>query len=226
MHGSRLDALSRSLATGHSRRGLASLLAGLALAGPLCLANGTGTLAKKTGRKAKKKKKRKGRQTTITGPPPVCTPTCAASNACGDDGCNGSCGPCVDPGTCTAGTCTCPDHRAPCGANNLCCSADRHCSGGLCFCNSLPCGATCCNPANQRCNGTTCETCGGLGDTCVVRDDCCEPAFGQVTRDCDGPTGNTKCCKPSMQPCGQGQDALCCSGECLGATSSVAGQCW
>ena len=57
MDGSDVDALARSLAAGHARRGLTRLLGGLVLGVPLALLGRTEAEAKKKKRKKKKKQK-------------------------------------------------------------------------------------------------------------------------------------------------------------------------
>ena len=96
----------------------------------------------------------------------TCTPTCAATDPCGDDGCGGSCGTCTAPDTCTAGTCTC---QPTCAATDPC--GDDGCGGscGTCTAPSTCTAGTCVAPApkaaeiqaivNTACAG--CHTGGG-----------------------------------------------------------------
>jgi hypothetical protein len=114
MDDSRLDALVRSLAADHSRRGLTHLCGGLALGGPLALLGLSETAAK---RKKYKRKRRKEKEPTAGGtpvpppPPPTCAESCSApcNNCfhrpvgpplCGDSG-QGFCSrPCLSDNDC------------------------------------------------------------------------------------------------------------------------------
>jgi hypothetical protein len=78
---------------------------------------------------------------------PVCTPTCGGRE-CGDDGCGGSCGSCLDGRTCDG------DGRCVDGCTPAC--TGRECGGDGCggSCGSCPSGQTCtatgmcvCDPA-------------------------------------------------------------------------------
>src|SRR5262245_8462867 len=102
MDASRFDTLSRALARGHSRRGLAWLLGTFALAGPQVLLGMTEATAKKN---HKKKRRRRGSPPSPPPPPAPCIPTCSG-RVCGDDGCGGTCGfPCDPCQMCQDGRC-------------------------------------------------------------------------------------------------------------------------
>ena len=93
MDSERFDTVTRVLARGLSRRGA---LAGLAALTGISLVQIDDAAAKK---KKKKKKKNNNKNNENNGnnsspPPPACVPQCAPNNACGGDGCGGSCGSC------------------------------------------------------------------------------------------------------------------------------------
>ena len=113
------DALTRGLPPGTSRRRLFAVLAtGVATAFSLLLA-GDGVASKKRHGKHKKKKKSPPPVTVPPSSPPsspppppttLCKPNCR-HDACGDDGCGGSCGTCAGGKTCQDGACACPPRQ-------------------------------------------------------------------------------------------------------------------
>ena len=72
----------------------------------------------------------------------VCVPSCAGK-LCGDDGCGGSCGLCVDDNPCTDDECTAVGqcmhsyNTVACDDGNVC-TVDDACFGGVCSGNLLP----------------------------------------------------------------------------------------
>jgi len=157
MDADRFDALSRSLfALGSRRRTLGGLVVGtLGLlswrSGDDSAAHDLSQKCKKKSGKQKKKCLKKAKQHAATHAT-ACVPTCAATNACGPDGCGGSCGSCTG-GTCTGGTCVCPSGMDFCGG--ACRSA----------CNSVsvrnPFTCTCCQ-YRERCGPTNHTCCSGV----------------------------------------------------------------
>ncbi|MFC1611430.1 PKD domain-containing protein, partial [Myxococcota bacterium] len=116
----------------------------------------------------------------------VCTPDCAGKE-CGDDGCGGSCGSCVDPFLCQSGTCECPEGLEDCSGtcvdlqtnNDHCgecdngCETDAVCILGVC---SPTCGDTICDGADN------CENC--PSDCPTAGDEVC----------CSGVLHSGECC--------------------------------
>jgi hypothetical protein len=197
-----LDALSRVLGGGETRRGaLAALVtSGAALFGLRA--------ADPVGAKNKKKSKRKHKKHAQAAPPPAtsspppparssasvcqggqvacdgvcvrgacCKPDCEG-NECGDDGCGGNC-PCPRS--------VCEGGEVPCEGvciNNSCCIPD--CTGKTCAddgcgvaCGSCPSGKIC--SANDSCvcaTGTPCgdTLCCAAGLTCAGEQKCCRTA--------------------------------------------------
>ena len=87
-----------------------------------------------------------------------CNPDCTG-NICGNDGCGGSCGACLNNETCVNGNCECiPECNGKDCGNNGCggvcglCESNETCSNGICEC--IP-----------DCNGKTCGN-NGCGDVC------------------------------------------------------------
>jgi len=155
----------------------------------------------------------------------VCTPDCTGRE-CGDDGCGGSCGSCIDPFLCDSGTCECPeglddcsgtcvdlqtdnDHCGECGNG---CDMDAVCTLGVC----LPtCGDTICD------GGEDCENCPSdcptaADEVCcsgvLHSGDCCDD------QDCNAPSTcvGWSCLPPST--CENDAD-----GDHYGAGASCAG---
>jgi len=195
MDGSTFDTLTRSLHRGHSRRGLAGLLSGLALGGPLALLGQTEADAK---RKKKKKKKKRPTSTTQTPlvPGPTCTPNCA-SKQCGPDGCGSVCGTCpLTSQSCTAaGQCACLSNQRTCPTGACvptggCCSGNDclnmdgdpgECEAGTCFYKPR------CSQAGVRCTETAIGCCGGCS-TATGQSLCTNSSAGQscyTTADCN-----------------------------------------
>ena len=83
-----LDALARTLATGHSRRGVTRLLGGLALGGQLGLLGLAAAEAKRSKKKTKKGKKaaRKQPDATAPSPPTPVTVSCPGPSESGGTG--------------------------------------------------------------------------------------------------------------------------------------------
>jgi len=114
--------------------------------------------------------------------PPDCTPKCASNNACGPDGCGGSCGECkgicLKDGTCSNSYCqpTCIDKA--CG--------DNGCGGS---CGSCPSNMTC---ASGRCLKPGCK-----------RNGTCEPKLGENCASCaiDCGCGAYQTCNQNLQSC-------------------------
>ena len=166
MESDRFDALLRRLTQARSRRGAVTALVG----GVLGLAG----LAETTAKKRKKKKKKKGASGSPPSPPPpplsppVCTPTCAATDPCGDDGCGGSCGTCSGAASCLSGRCVCPGTEVYCGGA---CHPACHASITR---NPITCA--CCIPADGGCHGSdTC--CSGLACPCGGAGGCSKGAL-------------------------------------------------
>jgi hypothetical protein len=200
MDADRFDNLLRSLSTTPTRRRVMHLLSGTALASLLTLSTG-GTDAKKKGGKKTKKCKGKEKVTichkgqTIqvsncalkvhqkhgdkVGECP-CVPQCAATNACGDNGCGVSCGSCRADQTCSGTTCACPpgqeESGGVCGTRPNCIPKTQVCTGGP---------TNCCS---DSCPGTVCA-CSQTGEDCLTTTDCCiqVPALTCVGFHCVAP---------------------------------------
>lgn len=225
MDGSRFDAWSRALADARSRRGLARLLTGLALGGPIALRRTTDTAAKKKGKGRKKR-------------PARCQPRCAGK-ACGPDGCGGVCGACPAVGqVCTAeGLCVCtatsagPDvcggvcrercdvrslRKPDCGCcvangqaeedSNKCCSTSQNAFTLRCV--GRPPGLWCdfdAQCASDNCVAGKCSACGKTQDYCKNSADTCG-AGGFCVKTAGG---QTRC---GVQPQGEPTKFFC--GDC------------
>ena len=148
---------------------------------------------------------------------PACLPMCG-TKTCGDDGCGGSCGSCLDPAkpVCLAGECTAcvascggancgPDG---CGGNCGNCESGTYCLAGIC--GFAPPEASCkglCGGVAQ--GGCSCKgDCEGLGTCCIDFADTC----GCVPS-CDGKTCGPDGCGGSCGGCKTG--SLCQSGSCI-----------
>ncbi len=115
-----------------------------------------------------------------TGLSDACTPKCAPGNACGDDGCGGSCGTCKGAATCVAGLCHAAIDCVPkCGGKA--CGADG--CGGTCgdckdpalpVCHEGQCVAKCI----PSCVGKACgsDGCGGTCGSCGADQKCADQA--------------------------------------------------
>lgn len=117
----RFDAIVRTLAAGHSRRGLFGLIAASGV-------NWLGLTDASAKKRKKKRKKKNSASPSPSSPPPPSSPLpCATTCA----GC------CAGDGTCQAGT-----TAAVCGTGGetcAACAAGEGCQGGECV--TLPCGA-------------------------------------------------------------------------------------
>ena len=180
MDDSRFDALTRSLTHARSRRGLARLLGGLTLGGPLAL----GGLAESAAgtKKMKKKRKKKGTAPTATVPPtdqgtvsPPPPPFCSdkpdhPETYCGESE--------FDPANkstwyfCQGGVCglwpDCKPRNTPCAGPSCCSWPTTACDTlGTCGCSSegLPCTETfdCCGSEQgvTKCVGYVCQLVNG-----------------------------------------------------------------
>ena len=161
MDASQFDRLSRALVA-QSRRGLARLLASIALATPAGFLSWNPVSAKKGKGKGKGKKRRKKK--------PSCTPQCAGKQ-CGDDGCGGSCGICGAV-ACNGAICNCSARvdGTDCGGGRRCsggvCATPPGCSnGGSCVAPEHCCSASC-HPTFALCLG------GAAGRPCNFDNDC------------------------------------------------------
>lgn len=109
----------------------------------------------------------------------ACSPSCSAKT-CGDDGCGGSCGSCVDGQTCVEGSCVSGSscsRQANCGGNGDCNS------DGSCNCDSGYGGSHCGCYAPGDCNGN--GVCNSLGG--------CDCNAGYGGSDCSSPASSGSC---------------------------------
>ncbi len=162
--------------------------------------------------------------------PPACEPQCAASGACGPDGCGGSCGTCLPGETCDAtGRCAVTDPCADMPAGGECAgSLLRYCTAsGLvtldcadfdeeCVVDAVTGGANCQAPCTPNCTGRQCgaDGCGGLCGTCPAGTSCTAAGLCEAPL-CAGYAGSdTECCRTN-DPCGWAVDDYCdCEGLC------------
>jgi hypothetical protein len=186
LDGSQFDTLLRGLTTAKSRRGAVLGLVGGAI--------GLLRLTESEAKHKKKHKKKKSRgsppappPTSPPSPPPPtgCQRQCQGKS-CGDDGCGGSCGPCVgattqccngacvdlatDPancglcgqacpsGECYRGSCTCPNNDA-----SLCPNASCICGQSK---NDVPVGPYACRKPGEMTSGCTFGTDCPFGSFC------------------------------------------------------------
>jgi hypothetical protein len=188
----RFDALTKTLGTACSRRGLARLLGGLSLVGAL---TGLGVDEAAAGRRIGGAACTRDRQCktgnclrndtcSCSRKHPTCKPP---TNPCKTVTCNFSTKRCVSrnktdgtgcaDGTCVSGVCT------DCGQINLACCTNGICrAGGTCVgfpFRCVPCGDAgqpCCDPsfcAQGECTvNRICGSCGGLNQTCCIRGTC------------------------------------------------------
>lgn len=165
----------------------------------------------------------------------VCVPNCDGK-ACGDNGCDGSCGACPEGQTCTEGACTCPSGHlcsdntchecctdTQCPANHVCdpqtrtCVCAPNCDGKSCgdngcggSCGTCPEGRVCRNGACGCANGVLC------GDQCQ---ECCEAA------DCVSSYGwDLECSRCLAGTCGY-YSGFCTGGVCGVSSTEVIGHC-
>lgn len=157
-----------------------------------------------------------------------CVPTCAPSNACGDNGCGGSCGSCADGLFCVAGSCAkAPTCVADCvgkdcgddGCGGSCgnCPGGTSCNAGKCAdvcvpdCVAKGCGPDGCGGTCGSCDsGSVCSadqlclpekwTCAGLK---YGNDAQCDCGCGAPDPDCDKPLAPTLGCEP-LNACSAG----------------------
>ncbi|MDD5341594.1 MAG: hypothetical protein PHC97_04135 [Patescibacteria group bacterium] len=86
-------------------------------------------------------------------PPPACLPNCLGK-VCGSDGCNGVCGSCLPPSTCSANGAECLSQPPACTPN---------CAGKTC--GDDGCGGSCGTCAsNQTCVSGNCQNCVSHGN--------------------------------------------------------------
>ncbi len=146
----------------------------------------------------------------------ACKPSCAGAQ-CGDDGCGGLCGACLDPfaPTCVAGKCTACQPKCDgkqCGSDGcggLCglCATDKLCSYGQCIAPppGQSCNGSCGSVAPSGCACTA--DCNAKGTCCIDVDLCgCIPA-------CDGLACGDDGCGGQCGTCAAGQ--ICEAGACL-----------
>jgi hypothetical protein len=199
MDGSRFDALSRALATGHSRRALTRVLSALAFSGTLARFGLTESAAK--GKHHQRRGQAQGKR-----PCPPCKKRKKGK-------CKGLLpdGSACAGGTCQAGTClsvTCGDGQRAC--QGVCIPSNQCCIDTDCADLAPRCCRGTCIPSTQCCSETDCPAHSGRicpSGTCV-----CPP--GQ--EDSGGTCGLRPTCRPSgSAPC----DATCCSSTtCTGQT--------
>ena len=208
MDAHRVDAFTRALGVGSSRRGLARILGGLALAGGI-----VGHSAKPAAGKKKKKNNDKKKKPCKNCHGECCDGKCVNTptdhNNCGACGnvcvpgqycANGTCTPCESPmSVCTvAGVDYCANLQTDtqnCGTCGNACPKDRKnnpqrdlvCQAGACICTGTTCPSGRCCPAGFSCN----------------RDDGCCPEGGDYC-------GNGRCC-PSGFTCGGTCGQECCA---------------
>jgi hypothetical protein len=176
MEPERFDALSRTLTTLPTRRGVLGGVVTTMFAGlPLALGSEGAAARKKKKKKCKGDKKKCGKaciprdncctnadcddgETCQSGTCTTtnCIPQCEG-RTCGDDGCGGTCGDCGNNEVCDSGTCICVPECAPANA-----------------CGGNGCGGSCgsCAP-NQTCTGTQ-----------TTRNECLSGVCTPVTKNC------------------------------------------
>ena len=152
----------------------------------------------------------------IGGEPP-CVPDCGGK-VCGDDGCGGECGQCVDPKQCIVGMCTCVPQcdGKECGEDG-CGGACGQCDDGNVQ-TTDSCLDGLCVFCLQDCYCKECgdDGCGGMCGTCDDKNACtvdsCEEALCKHTVSSD-----VGCCESSVD-CEDGNpctDHLCHENNCL-----------
>ncbi len=162
---------------------------------------------------------------------PACTPACTGKS-CGDDGCGGSCGACLDPAkpVCSGGQCSacvpnCSDKSCGddgCGGSCGACATGKMCAAGACVFPppSLSCVGHCGGEPGGGCSCTA--ACQAKGNCCVDVGVCgCLPNC--AGKDCgdDGCGGTCGIC-PGGSTC---VASICAVGECTDATCSGNGTC-
>lgn len=181
MESDRFDTLTAPLASPLSRRTSVGLLSTLGIGRlavadqadakkkkktTLCLNSQTITIA------SKKKRKTLLKLGATTGACPTCAPQCQGQ-ACGADGCGGSCGTCGAV-PCTNGLCSCTGQT-----DTTDCGSGRQCSGEICAtpptCSAAGAGcaahAECCSDLCLS-SGSYCYGLGDIGSPCVTVGDC------------------------------------------------------
>lgn len=146
---------------------------------------------------------------------PLCTPNCAGK-VCGDDGCGGMCGTCVDPAkpSCVAGACAA---CVPICSGKAC--GDDGCGGncGTCGQGQLCTADQCVYPsAEQSCQGH----CGGFAPSgcactpgCSSDGSCCvDVSVCGCMPDCSAKNCGDDGCGGSCGSCGAG--TVCAAGQC------------
>jgi hypothetical protein len=169
-----------------------------------------------------------------------CLPVCDGKE-CGDDGCGGQCGSCIEDQVCLSGTCGLPCQRAcgkaecgddGCGGSCGDCEGASYCLEGLCVpsCSPQCTGKEC---GDDGCGGD-CGKCPGAASVCVegiCQADCTDACSGKAcgSDGCGGSCGQcpdghlcladgTCQCQPA---CGQGacgDDG--CGGDCGSCTGA------
>ena len=156
---------------------------------------------------------------------PICAPVCEGME-CGDDGCGGQCGSCIEDDLCVAGLCQPPCDptcgMAECGDDGCggsCgdCDGQTYCQEGLCVpscdpqCDGRECG-------DDGCNGS-CGDCPGAAPLCVA---------GVCQANCDDACAGKECgndgCGGSCGECAVGEVCLA-NGTCLCQPSCEGQQC-
>jgi hypothetical protein len=194
----RFDTLTRSLAAAPSRRGLARVFAGLAVAGPLSALGGRGSVEAKKKHKHKKckspKKKCGAKCVAVQSDPRNC-------GSCGHECANGeSCisGQCSDSNGCPAGLTRCggscvdlTTDRANCGRCGHGCADGEACRGGVC-------GAATCPTGQHDCGAQGCRQCCinshcGSSQNCIQESGTCA-CWNQLHTCGDDPYVCWSCC--------------------------------
>ena len=162
-----------------------------------------------------------------------CVPVCAAADACGDDGCGGTCGTCsVDKG-CIDGICQSgPDCQADCtdklcgedGCGGVCGTCNLAtapvCQAGKCVAQCIPncfgkvCGTDSCGGSCGAClSGMLCTE----GATCVPATWTCDPAKYAAEDQCDCGCGviDPDCGIGSFATLGCQDGEVCTAGKCV-----------
>jgi len=133
-----------------------------------------------------------------------CFPDCAGKE-CGDDGCGGSCGECVEGSVCFDGFCCVPNCTGKICGSDGCGGSCGECAEGL-ICS--PDGTACTEPVGCK------DMCGGQSpDGCYCDEQCFD--YGDCCPDvCDecGDIYTAQCCEPICENKECGDDG--CGGSC------------
>ena len=206
MDGSRFDALTKTLGTALTRRGVTRLLGGLSLGGVLVTLDSDEAAALLSGGAKCTKGSECKSGKCLSNSTCSCSkafPTCKQpSNPCKKATCDFDTKKCVTSnkkngtacgsGTCQNGSCVCGS--TTCASGQVCCK-DLRC-GRKCCANGRACNTTCCGlDGNNYCCPSdrpvcVCGTCGPAGST-----------------QCDDPT---HCCGPNQKCCGSPPYHHCC----------------